>query len=202
MGAEYFDDEQKRMKLDRTICLYKGEPYYIRADIYGKNLVSLYELGSMKKIKDVDYREEDFNYTAVSLGYTNWDGVAYYTSRVPERQNSQGLGVYQIMTRPKMYSENWFVSEAVKNTIKGIYPSLDKALSEVGNLPGQKKSIAFSRYFAVESKYRDVIGLNYRGREVGYLEDRESKKFRLIRSKPMSLVIIAAKREGLHNVST
>lgn len=204
MGAAFYDEEQKRMKLDRTICLYKGNPVFIRTDTNEDYKVVVYPLGNPTQPIYVDYRDDDFDYLAFPLGYTNWRGAAYYVSRLPERQNAQGLAAHCVCVRPRNMPGliEWHSSTEASNTIKGIYPTLDVALDTVSYLPGKPKSVAFSRYFAIECVQRGIVTLNYRGRNVGVLENREFKKFRVNKSKDLSLILIAAKRVGVDNVST
>lgn len=179
MGTAFFDARQKRMKLNGTICLYKGEPYHVDAhDNLAEHMVFLVPVGSNRRGRAqagdlcVDYRDKEFDYSSPPLGYTNLRPHAHYLARFPDRQAQQGLFYSQITDLGSGPSARafdpyvWFYSSAAGECIKGIYPTLEECVEAVTSLP-LWRSCAFHRHFAVQRLGRKGLELMYRGRGVG-----------------------------------
>jgi hypothetical protein len=131
---------------------------------------------------EVDYTVPEFSYKAFPLGYINIGGVATYLTRLPARQQAQGLAQTSIIGYPgRPNYPNWFTSREMKDCILGVYPGLANAEQDLETYQGT--SIAIAREVAIKRQSGDVIALMYRGRVVGYkkennywlLETREKK---------------------------
>jgi hypothetical protein len=167
MGSPFHNVEDKRMKLQGTICMWQGLPYMVFADGYPGNEVELYRLGEGTR-KKVDYTDPDFNYKSVPLGYIDYGRKAYYLTRVPNRQNKAAVAQETISIIPKqeMYVDTFFNTKQMENCVLGIYTTYERALQEV--VTGKSVSRAFGRRLAVVNEGR-VHGVHYRGRPIGYL---------------------------------
>ena len=100
----------------------------------------------------------------------NYGSQAYYLSRLPIQQQSQGLTRGVIHSEPplqvNMHSEN------LENTILGNYPSLIECMAELSK--SKVKSKAFSRDFAVSKLGRTMYALEYKGRCIGIKTSSEN----------------------------
>jgi hypothetical protein len=166
MGSPFHNVEDKRMKLQGTICMWQGLPYMVLCDHPG-NEVELYRLGEGTRLK-VDYTDPDFNYKSVPLGYIDYGKKAYYLTRIPNRQNKAAVSqeLIGIIPRQEMYVDNFYNTKAMENCVLGIYTSYDRACQEV--VTGKSTSRAFGRRLAVSNEGR-TYAINYRGRLIGHL---------------------------------
>ena len=164
MGKPFHSAEDKRMKLQGSICLWKGKPFMVLAELPG-NEVELYRLGDGTRTK-VDYTSEDFDYRSVPLGYIDYGKSAYYLTRMPHRQNKAGVSMETISVLGRgMHPENVFNTKAMEQCVLGEYTSFERACDEVEQ--GKSFSRAFHRRMAVVGESRH-IAVHYRGRLVGY----------------------------------
>lgn len=182
MGTAYYDPRSVSLRLDRTICMYKGEPLYVELGAhhdpslstrigpdYWHILWGTRLKGGTKWIKDIDYRSPDFDYRALPLGYINHCGGAYYLARSPARQQKQGLcrsSTIFVGEQPQVGT--WWASKDLHDCIMGIYPSLDKALKDLEEYKAMK--VAVSRNVAIAWNGGGVYTLHHKGRQVGFKE--------------------------------
>lgn len=187
MGTAYYDPRSVGLRLDRTICMYKGKPVYVYAtnatrgvtdDSY--HMVEIMDVTSkpMTKAKMVDYRDADFDYRAMLLGYINYNKGAYYLSRVPSRIQKQGLCRTAITSDPhNIGGGGWFTSDGMRDMLLNDYPSYADCINAIDN--DGWDAAAFHRCFAI--KAARAKQLMYKGRTIGFQE--RNGKYRLVDSK-------------------
>lgn len=179
MGTAYFDARSVTLRLDRTICIYKGMPVFVEAgnrreDWHNVTIHAL-PVGSTKG-NIVDYREPEFDYRAFPLGYINYSGgTAHYLMRVPSRQQAQGLSRGCIISSPELRSEGgWFRSQEMSDCILGKYPTLSECVDTIKTY--KRRSTAFTRELSLEEDAGTIL-LQYKGRNIGYQEGDKYKLF-------------------------
>lgn len=203
MGTAFYDDQHKRQKLNGTICLYKGIPYHIdaRSDV-PENMVRLIPIDGKRCARGrpddtlVDYRSPDFDYKATPLGYTNYNGAAYYMARCPDRISYQGLYVNALCTlagAPLSDKYSWFLSKEIKDCILGKHPTLEQAEELIFD---DWDSCAFDRHFAVARLGRKSISLMSRGRVIGSRNIKE-EAYTLIPGKDKEHLMKVLKSKGV-----
>jgi hypothetical protein len=97
---EYDTHEQIHQKLNGTIILIKNRPFVVSetAEIKpGKFVLVVYD--NARDQKYVPY-EDVADCRGIAPGYFNYRGVAYWTYRIPERQNSQGMHQRNMQCKP------------------------------------------------------------------------------------------------------
>lgn len=172
MGTAYFNREDIRTRLGNTICFYDGLPYYVDAKVKEDNMVRVirladYASGDYDKGLLVDHRDEKFNYKSPPLGYLFYQQKnAVYVSRVPDRNQSQGLSWHVLHTNPNLgrYDSTWFYSRQMEDMLLGRYPGRATAESMLSS--GLAASVPISRHVALSHSRRGLIEVYYRGRPV------------------------------------
>lgn len=194
MGTAYYDPRSVILRLDRTICFYKGQPVYVEArnatgGLQGDDAhkLDVWDIGQSKKNIQVDYRDTDFSYKAMILGYVNMKDSATYVTRVPSRIQKQGLCRHSLSYTPNP-NYTLYNTREMGNMLLNIYPSLEEALEFVQH--GAKKACAFHRTFAFRATR--PLSLEYRGETIAYLE---GKYFRLLDLKESKAIKEFAKEE-------
>jgi hypothetical protein len=195
MGRAFLSMDDVRMRLHKTVCMYKGEPVYVNVDDIGTDhKVRICPLvatpnASLEKYKLVDYREDAFDYRFMELGYLNYKGNCWFLSRNPERKNHQGLKYDCVSASPGDLNDhysyiNWFFSAGMNDTILGKYPKLSEALDK---LRDDAKGVAVHRDFAVRWIDTNNIGMFYREQLISIKED-VTDKFNLIPKRSTSYI--------------
>lgn len=161
---EFFDGSQAASYLGRTLVLHNDRPMWIH-DIYrpdGQDKLHAYcvPIGTKEERKETSIPLDDpgWDFTPPSLGLLSIDESVMemgtvYVSRVPSRMWKIGLTpanmTYEtpdVLRKMKWTKGSIISSAALANTIKNIFPTIDKAVW----LADKGKSIAaFSRNFAV-----------------------------------------------------
>jgi len=122
--------------------------------------------GKEGRIITVDQDDEDLDFRIFRLGYMNdpQRRSATFLTRTSSRQQHQGLTRATIFPQP---SGSAMSGPAMRDTLMGIYPSVEEAFSRI-NDEGWA-SCAISRDFAVgrSKETPQVRTLMYRGRPVG-----------------------------------
>ncbi len=195
MAKEYLSMEDVKLRLHKTVCLHKGEPVYVTVDDLGKNhevyVIPLAAVQTtMKGGKFVDYRQGDFDYKYIPLGYIQFKQNAFYLSRLPERKNHQGLKADVIHSDPdinQLYSSaNWFYSAAMVDCIKGKHMPVKEAIDKI-QFDGWKSAVVH-RYFAVARiDAGNKIGLFYKEQMIG-IKEPHSYKFNMIETRGSSFI--------------
>ena len=169
---KYDDENYARERLSGTVVRIDGIAVYLQ-HVDGW-LFRAHNL-SDKKHTDVDIRKVDIDIKPIPLGYVNYQGNTYYTSRSPARRWKQGLSedsfnVTQVKRDGKVAKARgggMITSKELANCINNKYPSFKKAYKNVAT--GECTGLAFSRKFAVSSSSspNNPYVLLYRGEKVG-----------------------------------
>lgn len=195
MAQDRLTPEDLDLRLNNTICRYKGHPYYVqtgRAD--GRNSypkISLYKLdGTMSRPINVDHTSDEFDDSSPPLGYMNYNNQAIYLKRVPHRLQNQGVRQESIMSIPSTRG-HWFTSVSMESCILGRYPSQDQAMSTLQDA-GSPYGVAIHRHIALSWIDSRTLGLYYKARLIAtkiygsdwsYLEASDSTLIRNIIGK-------------------
>lgn len=174
MGTAYFNREDIVKRLGGTICFYAGHPYYVDAGHYKEKLgnnVRLLTLenvvaGQVDTAQVVDYTSDLFNYKSPALGYMFYKKKeAVYVSRMPDRNQSQGLNPYTLHTQPQLdrYA-GWYFTRDFQDALLGIYPS--RSAAEALLAGRSATSVPISRNVALGHTRRGLIEIFYKGRPV------------------------------------
>lgn len=172
MGTAYFNRKDVIQRLNGTTCFYDGKPYYIEADGNEGNYVNIITLIDVavdpsKKLK-VDYTDPKFCYKSPQLGYMFYQKKqAVYISRLPDRNQSQGLSQRVLYTQPDLprYS-NWMYTQEMEDMLLGRYPGLATAKSMLTS--GMATSVPISKDVALAHTRRGMLEVLYKGRPVAF----------------------------------
>lgn len=150
----YFTPEDVRMRLDASVVLYKGKPFYAAAS--GMDL-RLWELGGSREQPDhkVSANSADLDIRSIELGYVNSEGSTFFAYRVPYRKQKQGMACDNIEISSLLNPEHksgiggaTILSKPFRDMLVNKYPSI-KECSQLG----QFKSGAFSKNFAIRHEW-------------------------------------------------
>ena len=189
MGTAYVDARSVALRLDRTICMYDGKPVYVQVlrvpdGDWNKVYINALPCIPHNTAQLVDHRDAKFDYRAFLLGYINLKRTAHYLTRVPNRQQKQGLDRYCLVSSPEITDDvDWFIGDKMRDCILGIHPIHDEALDLV--LSYEKTSVSISREIAIENASGGLITLLYRGRVVGH---RDGDGYNLLPSKERKIL--------------
>lgn len=173
MAVPYYNREDLSMKLDRTICMYKGSPVFIVVNRHadpsnGVDVVG-YPLGAEMipaNAINIKVSSKQFDDRSLPLGYINYNGSAYYLTRVPWRRNLQAISATNVTSTPRIPGDDryrYFTSKAMEACILGRYPSKDEALKVLGR---GATSLAISRSVALFWEPAKNIAVKFKGRHV------------------------------------
>lgn len=205
-GDKYETAEETKFRLEGTIVLYDGKPVYItRVNAVGaedkKEIARVYfwELPVPKAASAKDevrkyLSSRHFDLTPFKMGYLNHGGAATFVSRLPIRQQRQGLCANtctfsDVLGKPsRTLDYNTMIhSPGFIEMVEGKYPSFKDA----GELLGDQRtsSIAVSRSFAfVIDNDLEALYLSHKGVKCGLAlkNDRALKvppKFHFLREE-------------------
>lgn len=188
MAIPFLSGEDTRMRLDRTICMYKGKPYHVSANGDSATFIYLTTLsgrgnGDYTEIKVTDPL---FCYKAPLLGYMQYGNMAYYVMRIPLRQQKAGISKDCLITEPALPAGNYFATSSFEKCILGKHTKYQTALEQVQS--GKFHSVPIHRYVAIGiSDGSQSIGLYYRTRLVG-MQSPHTGRFQLIDGPDTSFV--------------
>ena len=157
----YDTAEQSSLRLRGTIVAYKNRPVIV-LEVNADNTLNIADVIGKRNVAKVALNDPDLNIQEFKLGYVNYQGRALYLTRVPARQQRQGLCRQNIVVKAGDF-RNYFVdgmlsSAGFVDAFQGIYPTFEEAVNVLRtNL--EVESVAFARRFALK---RDV--------ELGYFE--------------------------------
>lgn len=169
MADEYFSREDASMRLNETICMWKGEPVYVhfRVNSESHTAVAIKDFHKRTREQIVEYTNDDFVYEAFPLGYMSTSlHEAVYLTRVPERRQKQGLCKNSINASNGLMPvrDRWWKTKEFYNCIMGIHTKAPKAIQLMNEgIPG----IVVGRHVAFRYVDHDVYSLVYRERVVG-----------------------------------
>jgi len=176
MAQDRLNQDDLTMRLNDTICRWKGHPYYVMTTDGQSRYpnISLYKLDSILRRSHliVNHTEDFFDDSSPPLGYMNHNNMAFYLKRMPYRWNNQGIKQQSIESLPSLRSVpgHWFSSMSIESCILGRYPSLDQAMSTL-QYASYPSSVAIHRDIAIGYLDSRRIGLHFKARLVAIKQD-------------------------------
>ena len=165
MAEAYLNRNDLHLRLDRSICLYEGVPYFVVTEGVTGNDIKLYKLEGQLSRKPivVDHTSNKFEDRSVPLGYYQSGETAHYLQRIASRTQNQGLRQNNITALPDLPRReyDWFTSKNMENCILGKYTTIVDALEKIAN---GGTSVAIHRHVAIGLVDRKRIALYYRGK--------------------------------------
>ena len=180
-----------QMRLNSTVVLYDGEPVYIREigvrdagdpkdDVFRVYAETLPRTGREKVDTMRKYiSSKKFDMAPFPMGFMNHKGYAYYCSRLPRRQQKQGLSENTFSCCPVAFQhEVGSVSfgtatqlQPFVDMVKGRYPTMEEALRLLSS--EEAKSVGFSRTYALirDLELDGLIYLYHKQEKVGFILD-------------------------------
>lgn len=170
------------MRLNRTLCRYKGEPVYV--EVYNEdpiNQVRLTPIPYTQKKRGavrVLTTDPEFVHRSPELGYVNyplmWGGKydCFYYARSPKRKQQQGLSASNVDVfneHGPSFSDVW-MTEGFRNLIINVYPKYEDALERV--LKGDVKGVAFHRHVCIRRLDGHNVCLFFKERMVAMYHPR------------------------------
>ena len=165
MAEAYLNRNDLHLRLDRSICLYEGVPYFVVTEGVTGNDIKLYKLEGQlsRKPITVDHTSNKFEDRSVPLGYYQSGETAHYLQRIASRTQNQGLRQNNITALPDLPRReyDWFTSKNMENCILGKYTTIVDALEKIAN---GCTSVAIHRHVAIGLVDRKRIALYYKGK--------------------------------------
>jgi len=167
------------MRLDNTICMYKGYPYYITVhdvdydepepdvnEVKGYNL--LVPDARYNPYETIMVTDDDFDFRVPRLGYVNYINEALWVTRKPERRQKAAIHRNTLNINSDRHNVNSVMqSDFFGEMILDIYPTMAEAIKicEEG-----VDSWAFDKDMCVRwsDATRALMFLCYKGRDIGY----------------------------------
>lgn len=169
--ARYDTPEDLKMRLDHSLVLYKGQPYFINTS---KLEIYLLDISQGNKLGPISPDDPDLDLSSPELGYCLTGPYAHYIARYPFRRQKQGLDVGNLLdireeslapVRRVELNVEW---SAVVQAIKGEYKTLPEIWTMFAR--GDFISIPFHRKFAlVRTRDTNVFQVSYAGTRIGLL---------------------------------
>lgn len=178
LAIKYESLEDARMRLRNTVVRYKGDPVLVldvlppasaEDGIYRIHAKTIPVSGSsdeMRKFISSKY----FDISAFRMGYVNHPKGAFYCSRIPTRQQKQGLSAETfkgVDNHGKGINFSTFTAtKEVINMVNNDYPSFSLAKRALAKCP----SVAFSRDFCLEKDSileEELLHVYHKGTKVG-----------------------------------
>lgn len=189
MAIGFETREDLCMRLDKTICFYKGRPVIIQAkrgDFLDANTVMWRRLGG-RKWGECQVDDEDFSYRAPRLGYVNFKRLnvtsAVWLARKPYRQQKCGLPLeyinYILVDTHSIRRADSTLTDtsAMASALMNDYSPVEEAVKNILDPGGDFRSVAIHREFALhrpELEEEELV-ISYCGRTVGKF-DAESHR--------------------------
>lgn len=169
----FFDTGHMNMYLSGSVIMCRNKPIYV-AEVSEDEQIIYHWVGERgnDKLKAIHIYDKRVDFNPVKLGFTNITYEKYEVttalSRIPARMYKTGLhrnnthgeriGHDLNITWP---NETFTLSLSLKNTILGIYPSINSIMTR---LRKGARSIAFSRHFCfgAEKENKDILLYYYK----------------------------------------
>ncbi len=170
MGTAYFSRKDIMLRLCDTICFYDGLPYYVQTHENSDNNVTIYRFADVERAKNgmvVDYTDPKFNYKSPALGYFHYNKKdAVYVSRLPDRQQSQGLNsrVLRLKGAEINRYETYYLTPEFEDMLLNRYVGSATAFNLIAS--GVSKAVPISRNVALSQTRRGLIEVFFKGRPV------------------------------------
>lgn len=193
LSIQYESLQEAEMRLQGTVVLYDEQPVYItrvtgaapgdpKPDIFRVYAVPLPSRAGVGRVEDEEFRRfissRRFDFRTIPLGFMNLAGGIYYCTRLPQRQQKQGLanatfGCTEI-AGPR--GEGFRLNSVIQNKefvsmVRGEYPTFEQAMAAVSK--NGVFGMAFSRHYALVSDddLDGLVYLYYKNEKVGFLMD-------------------------------
>ncbi len=165
-----YPERDLSQRLDNSVCMYGGNPVYVRVSPEGGGILDLYDLdqnipGILSRIK---YNDPLFDISTPPLGFIQArQEMAMFVMRRPVRVYKQGLSNENILILGVGFGANFperisVRSLPVKRMIANNYPTLIEALKTLEESK-DNKSIAISRDICLEYVHKNrIIHVYYR----------------------------------------
>lgn len=202
MAESFGQQDVMQMRLNDTICMYKGQPVHVYSSAeYDHPMVTVcseYFDGDgpipLDNYIEVDYTSDDFDYYMPPIGYMNYNNLAraraQYIRRLPMRQYKQGLSPRYLKgsgLEPdgNVRMTSLLCSSGFRTMLLNQYPSVYEA---IGLMEDQKaESVAISRVVAIGPQddkfykvyHKNIVVAGY-NREHGYVRTFPSTKQTII----------------------
>lgn len=173
--------EDLQTMLDKSLCIYKNKPYYIKQ--VGPNYQALCINLLTQREEYIPITSEDtFKAPTQRLGYVNVDGAVLYCTRTPVRRYKVGLSKDNFIVEKGQivggFEEGVMAATAkiqnlrsveLADCILGKYPTFEEAYAKCRE--GLAKSVAFDRQFAIVG----ASYLLYKNQQVGNITRKAGK---------------------------
>jgi hypothetical protein len=189
LAIQYENLNDAQMRLANTIVLYDGDPVYITQvgmkeegdpkddtfRVYASPLPYAAHRGAKGEMRKF-ISSKKFDMAPFEMGFMNLNGVAYYCSRLPRRQQRQGLSSGTFSCIPvgaphvgALRLENVIAQQEFVDCIKGKHPSYADAVRLIER--GEAGSVAFARCFALvqDVDMPELVFLYHKKEKVGFL---------------------------------
>ena len=157
LSVPYDDVGQSDMRLRESIILVDGQPVQVMGSVKrGKKLFIQYaRLPAKNAIDEIDLQDETVNIRDFKLGYLNHRGEALYLSRIPGRQQVQGLCRRNVditaFSDPRKDRPEWgqiIRTGEFSDMMRGVYPKYKDCVASLEH-DNERVSVAFSRVWAL-----------------------------------------------------
>jgi hypothetical protein len=181
-GDKYETQEEVKFRLENTVVMYDGEPVYItsvanveaedKAEIARVFFQTLPYNPRNKSVRKY-LSSKKFDLAPFKMGYMNHGGEAIFVSRIPIRQNRQGLsqGATLFKDIRGRNAENINFSHMIQSPgfvemVQGKYPSFKDAGALLADKESSSVAISRSFAFAIDNDL-DALLLLHRGQKCG-----------------------------------
>lgn len=205
--SPYITQADVHMRLDKTYCMYNGEPVYVTVnqqfkcgEIHIRKLRDLVVVSAkVAETKLITIDDPKFSMVLPELGYINHGNGCAYLLRNPERRQKQGMYSESVhfhlkgLNQSHRWSESSLVfSSGFADSLEGKYPTYKEALAAVRST---NIGCAFDRNFALIKIDRNLIGLFYRNTCVGTLTNKNTLS--VIESRMVKIINKYASKHGI-----
>lgn len=200
LAIKYENVEDAKMRLRQTVVLYKDEPVYITDIIRGEGKDDVLRVlftdlptdtlevrnpfRNDPKVRDDPGPKPErkyisskyFDIAPFRMGYVNDKKGAFYCSRMPGRNQKQGLSGDNFKGRDNFgrvvgWAE-FLACKNIKEMVGNIYPTFEQAVKALDKSP----AVAFHRDFCLvkDEVVPALIWLYYKGNKVGMINKGET----------------------------
>lgn len=174
MTTRYDTPNDVSMRLDATICRYKGIPVYLRH--YEALTLMAYDMqhpGSTNEVK-VQANDTELDIESPPCGYFMSGNKLLFLERLTLRRQHQGLSsrntTIKVDTMDEFPTASGTLDRAeywpgIRDSILGIFPSFETSIAAVRESP--KIYRALSRRYAIGQNATGTVVLRYCGRTIG-----------------------------------
>lgn len=175
-----FGSKDVQLKLNETICRYKGEPVWVRADGLTLFLAHVYNRGN--PFTTIKSNDPEFDIAGPPLGYLQYGDKVFYLTRSAIRRTRQGLDHRAILIRelefkadkPKRDNGSLIFSQGFHDMVINKYPNLKDALVSIREKHRKNEKcfaeVAVSRNIALGINELGVINVYYKSDHVGWMQ--------------------------------